>query len=284
MPSPLSFASDRDAAFAECDAFMANRIAASRERLGRPALVGLCGAQGSGKSTTAARLAELLMHAGWRTAVLSLDDFYLTKAERAALAREVHPLFATRGVPGTHDIELATRSIARLLCAGDDETVALPVFDKTTDDRVPEQNWPQHIGRCDIVLLEGWCVGARPQADPALLEPVNALERTEDADGIWRRHVNAQLGRAYRDLFAQLDLTFFLRAPDFAIVSGWRAEQEAGLKHKPGVPPMDAHALARFIAHYERITRWMLQDEPADFVIDLDAGRAPLRWREGNAG
>jgi pantothenate kinase-related protein Tda10 len=70
----------------------------------RPLVVGLTGPQGSGKSTLAARLPDLLAAAGLNAGVLALDDLYLTKAERQRLAADVHPLFATRGVPGTHDV------------------------------------------------------------------------------------------------------------------------------------------------------------------------------------
>ncbi|PTT43253.1 kinase, partial [Stenotrophomonas sp. HMWF022] len=86
---------------------VADRLAGQRS--GDPPLIlGLCGAQGSGKSTIAARLAKQVE----RSAILSLDDLYLTRAERQKLARAVHPLFATRGVPGTHDVALGVETIA----------------------------------------------------------------------------------------------------------------------------------------------------------------------------
>src|SRR6185437_8649015 len=71
-----------------------------------PLVLGLCGAQGSGKSILARSLADRFASRGRRVAVLSLDDLYLTKAERSRLAQEVHPLLGTRGVPGTHDVAL----------------------------------------------------------------------------------------------------------------------------------------------------------------------------------
>lgn len=52
-----------------------------------PLVLGLCGAEGSGKSTVAAALA----HRFPGTAILSLDDLYLPLDERRRLAREVHP-------------------------------------------------------------------------------------------------------------------------------------------------------------------------------------------------
>ena len=233
---------------------------------GEPILVGLAGAQGSGKSTMAPRAAQRLESAGLRTAVLALDDFYLTRPERAELAREVHPLLATRGVPGTHDIALLTRTVDRLF-SGDGAQV--PSFDKATDDRTAE--WRDMAGPVDVVLLEGWCIGARAQPATALADSVNDLERRDDADACWRSWVNARLATDYAPLFDRLALRILLRAPDFGVVLRWRTEQERQLLFGG----METPVIKRFIDHYERLTRWMLEDEPADLIIDLDEDRTP---------
>lgn len=251
-------------AWAKADAAAARAIAA-RYR-GAPILVGLAGAQGSGKSTMAPRLARRLEKTGLRTAVLALDDFYLTRLEREELARTVHPLLATRGVPGTHDVALLTRVIDALLTGS---SARVPRFDKAADDRAREGR--EIAGPVDVLLLEGWCIGARAQPAAALARPVNDLERREDAGGRWRRWVNDRLATDYAGLFEHLALRILLRAPDFAVVLGWRSEQERGLLSGGMEPP----AIERFIGHYERITRWMLEDETADLVIDLGPDREP---------
>jgi D-glycerate 3-kinase len=274
---------DTALAFELGDSLFAAAIEAVRGARGRAVLVGLCGSQASGKSTTAGRLAERLGRQGARTIVFSIDDFYLTLRERRELAGRVHPLLATRGVPGTHDMPLMAGTIHALLQARPDSITSLPRFDKASDDRVPRDDWPDFEGRPDVVILEGWCVGARPQGDSALLEPVNALEALEDADGRWRRYANSCLGGDYAAFFAGLDLRLMLRAPSFACVHGWRAEQEAGLNrdaHSARAAMSEAE-LARFIAHYERMTRWILEDEPADLIADIDERRAPFAWRIG---
>lgn len=256
---------------------------ATRGALGRSVLVGLCGSQASGKSTTAVRLAERLGAEAARTIVCSIDDFYLTLRERRELACRVHPLLATRGVPGTHDVALMAGTIHALLHAAPDSITPLPRFDKASDDRVPLDAWPHFEGRPDVVILEGWCVGARPQDESALLAPVNALEAQEDAERSWRRYANACLGGDYATFFAGLDLRLMLRAPSFESVHDWRAEQEAGLSRDAlsARPAMTEAQLARFIAHYERLTRWILEDEPADLIADIDRARAPFTWRIG---
>ncbi|MBW8784153.1 MAG: zeta toxin family protein [Novosphingobium sp.] len=245
-----------------------------RADAGRPLVVGLCGAQGSGKSTIAAALVEQLQSRGIAAVALSLDDLYLTHAERARLAAEVHPLLATRGVPGTHDVGLGN-AVLDALVAG--RATALPRFDKSRDDRAPRDEWPLSPGGIQVIVFEGWCVGARPQPREALTTPVNTLERHEDPDGRWRAYVNAALAGSYQGLFARIDRLVLLAAPSFAVVERWRGQQEAELRRTApaGTALMDEAALRRFIQHYERLTRHILAEMPqrADLFVALTPER-----------
>jgi D-glycerate 3-kinase len=237
----------------------------------RPLVLGLCGAQGSGKSTIAAALAKRLADDGIPTAVLSLDDIYKTKADRRVLARDVHPLFATRGVPGTHDVALA-RSVVEALTQG--APALLPRFDKAIDDRSPPGGWSMAAADTQVLILEGWFVGARPQSQADLAAPINTLEQDEDRDGVWRRYANRALGGDYQQLFARIDLTVFLAAPDFTVVEGWRRQQEHALRAERRGGMSDSE-LGRFVQHYERLTQHILSDMPnyADITISLNVDR-----------
>ncbi len=244
----------------------------------RPFVLGLCGAQGSGKSTLANGLATRLGASGIETAVLSIDDLYMTRAAREMLGRDIHPLLRTRGVPGTHDVFLGLDAIAAL---DRGEAAELPRFDKSRDDRVPRSEWSTADAGTDVVILEGWCVGARPEEPSALLEPVNALERDEDPQAVWRTYVNQALAGDYQALFARLDYLIILAAPGFDIVRAWRIEQEHALRDyvgasAPGV--MTDAQIGRFIQHYERLTRHILAEMPerADLTIQLAENRAPV--------
>jgi len=255
----------------------------------KTALLGINGAQGTGKSTLAEFLQfSLTEQEKWHVAVLSIDDFYLTRNERRKLGKTVHPLLKTRGVPGTHDLQLLSGYIRRLGSLGTDAPLALPRFDKARDDRAPEEIWPVVTGPIDLIILEGWCVGSTPQTPDALLKPVNRLERDMDPDGKWRIFVNQQLERRYADLFAELDYLLFLQAPDFDAVFRWRLEQEKKLAEKSPTDSagiMDRVQIAEFIQYYERLTKANFVSLPkiADVVLELDRNHDCVRsiYRSG---
>jgi len=260
---------------------LADRAARLAEVRGR-AVVGLCGAQGSGKSTIAAATVKLLEQAGRSAMAVSLDDFYLGREARAWLAGQVSPLLATRGPPGTHDVAMACAVLDALARPG---ATSLPAFDKATDERRPQAQWRTVEGPVEVVIFEGWCVGARPQPRTDLARPVNAMEAEEDADGAWRAYVNAQLAGPYQALFGRLDLFALLEPPSFEVVQAWRTEQEAKLRARTGRGMTDAQ-VARFVAYYERLTRWLLADAPprADMVFELDAERRVVGVRLAAGG
>ena len=250
--------------------------AARRRSAGRVPIVAESGVQGAGKSTLARALAEASLGA---MAQFSLDDVYLGRRERADLAAGVHPLLATRGPPGTHDLALLDSTLRQLLMASPASVTPLPAFDKGRDDRLPESQWPCFPGQPEIVLVEGWCLGAQPQSPSELVDPVNGLEALEDRDGVWRGHVNAQLERDYANIFSRFDAVLHLRAPDFSVTPLWRRQQEEARIERP-LNRNEDDALLRFISHFERISRHMLAGgRRAEVEVDLDASRRPLAVR-----
>jgi D-glycerate 3-kinase len=266
--------------FAETVARVYRPLAARIETLARahPGLiVGFCGSQGSGKSTGAAALKILLESNGLRAATLSIDDLYLPKEARQQLAKKVHPLLAMRGPPGTHDVALGEGVLDAL---AQPRTVSIPRFDKARDTRIDPSRWDRFQGPADVILFEGWCVGARPQAPEALAEPVNALERDSDPDGRWRAYVNDALAGPYQHLFGRIGFLVFLAAPSFEVVAGWRKEQENKLRARTGGSShvMSDEEIDRFVQFYERLTRFMLTEMPTrtDAVVRLGENREPL--------
>ena len=229
-------------------------------------IIGINGAQGCGKSTVSACLAGLLEQQGISALILSIDDLYLTRAERQQLAATVHPLFATRGVPGTHDVALGQRVFDTARGIAKQPLSKIPQFDKAQDDRSSTgAPFPEKI---DVILFEGWCIGARAQDETSLSTPLNALEENHDPDGVWRRYVNNALLNEYAELFGQIDYLVMLKPPSFEMVYHWRGEQEAKLRKRTEAAGgdlssiMNEEQLAFFIAHYERLTRWMFEEMP----------------------
>lgn len=257
---------------------LAQRLAALAAGRRGPAIAGVCGAQGSGKSTLCEALARLLRRRGLKVAVLSLDDLYLPRAARAQLGADIHPLLATRGPPGTHDVAQGLKLFEELSGNGE---VALPRFDKAQDEPAPRASWPVIQAPVDLILFEGWCVGALPESTQTLATPINRLEAEEDPAGVWRTYANDALAGRYQDLFARIDHLTLLRAPSFEVVADWRWLQEQKLRTRrlaegnDAGRTMDQAQVASFIQLYERLTRHILATLPArvDVVIDLQADR-----------
>ena len=226
---------------------------------------GICGAQGSGKSTLALKLKKVLAERGLNCSVLSLDDLYLSKARRQDLARKVHPLLATRGAPGTHDIEQGLALFDALDHWQDGDHLALPRFDKAADDTAEQASWPLINKRPNVLIFEGWCVGLGPQTEDELKPAANSLELERDTDGRWRRWVNQQLSSSYQTLFNRLDKLLFLEIPDWNSVLRWRVQQEQqtaalALASREGI--MTTQAIADFIQHYQRLSLHALDSLP----------------------
>lgn len=255
---------------------VAEQIFQAKKKSPETFMVSFNGAQGSGKSTITAFLRLILTHHfKLNTVEVSIDDFYLTRADRLQLASDVHPLFETRGVPGTHDVKLVIDTINCLQCCSQDAPCAIPQFDKASDDRKPEAEWPIIKNQVDIILFEGWCNHAPVDSDRQLEQAINDLERDEDSEGLWRSYANQQLAEYHRQIFDQAGLLIYLQVPSFEKVYEWRGLQEQKLARdsaQKNNAVMNEQQLQRFIQHYERITRRCLEKLPAqaDIVLQLN--------------
>lgn len=257
-------------------------------------MIGVGGAQGSGKTTLCRAFAE----AHPRVAHFSLDDVYKTRAEREdyadvaarafiehdpprrsraasfalkhAIADKAKPILITRGPPGTHDLSLAKGLIARLHKPLE---TPLPQFDKARDDRAPEPDWPSFSGPADAVLIDGWCMGATLPPDAPTM---NAIEK-EDEAGLWRGCMLGALDQDYAPFFAAFDAMVYLQAPSWEIVRRWRGQQEEETLGRK-LTGEEGLALDRFVMHYERITRAMLDGHHcAGWIVYLDDNRNVTR-------
>lgn len=240
----------------------------------RPFFLGVNGCQGSGKTTLCAFIEKYLNDVcQLKTVTMSLDDFYLTRRQRQILGQH-HPLFKTRGVPGTHDTKLL-KSVLDDLNAG--KSTRIPRFCKSTDDRFEESQWELVEGDVDVVLFEGWCWGVNPQSEQELRFPINDLELQFDPKGDWRHSVNRCLEKHYLPLYKTMDKWLMIVAPSFGSVYKWRLQQEHKLRDsdQTGEHIMTDSQIENFIQYFQRLTLHAIQTLPSqcDWLLKVDECR-----------
>jgi len=236
-------------------------------------IIGLTGGQGAGKSTIT-QIIKLILETKYnlRVVYFSIDDFYKKLSERIKMAKKVHQLFKTRGVPGTHDTRLIKKTFMNLT-KKKFKPMIIPLFDKSRDDRLSKKKWQKIKKQPEIIIFEGWCVGAKSQKKKYLKKSVNILEKEYDPNLIWRSKVNFELQNEYAEIFNKIDRLIFLKVPDFECVYKWRLLQEKKLQlTSSGKKIMSPSQVREFIMYYERITKQMLLDltKKAFAVLYLD--------------
>jgi len=236
-------------------------------------VIGLTGGQGSGKSTIS-NILKIIFQVGFglKTTIFSIDDFYKTLSDRKKMSLNVNPLFLTRGVPGTHDTRLLFNCIQKLKNSKF-KKFYIPKFDKSIDNRLPKNKWQKIDKKPEIVIFEGWCIGADPQKKKDLLKSINTLEKHKDKKRIWRNKVNDELKKNYKKIFNLIDILIFLKVPSFKHVYKWRLLQEKKLRlSSSGKKIMTDNQIKNFIMYYERITKHMFftLEKKAKFVLKID--------------
>ena len=235
--------------------------------------IGLTGGQGAGKSTIT-QIIKLILETKYNLSVVyfSIDDFYKTLSERIKLSKKFHQLFKTRGVPGTHDTSLIKKTFLNLR-KKNFKSMTIPRFDKSKDDRFPKKKWQKITKQPEIIIFEGWCVGAKAQEKKILKKSINILEKKNDANLKWRSKINYELNNEYKEIFSKIDKLIFLKVPNFECVYKWRLLQEKKLQlTSNGKKIMSPIQVRKFIMHYERITKQMFSDltNKAYSVLYLD--------------
>ena len=237
-------------------------------------MIGLAGGQGSGK-TTISTILTLILQNYFKLNVfkISIDDFYKTRKDRKLLSKNKHSLLMTRGVPGTHDINLILKFFKKIK-SKKFKNMKVPKFNKAMDDRCKKSLWYKINSKPDVVIFEGWCVGAKAQTANQLKKPINSLERIYDQDGKWRSHVNNQLKTKYNTLFRQLDGLLYLKAKNFNLLKNWRLKQERKLwvqtKYKKNLKIMSKRNVINFMQTYQRVTQQMFKDAVKNSSIILN--------------
>ena len=243
----------------------------------KPLMIGLAGGQGSGK-TTISSILTLILQKYFKLNVfkVSIDDFYKTRKDRKLLSTNKHPLLMTRGVPGTHDVDLML-SFFKKIKDKNFKSLEVPTFNKAIDDRCSKSLWYKIKKKPEVVIFEGWCVGAKAQSSNQLKNPINSLEKVYDQGAKWRVHVNNQLKTKYKTLFNQLDGLLYLKAKNFNSLRNWRLKQERKLwvqtKKKKNLKIMSSGDVINFMQTYQRITEQMFKDALKSSSIIMNLNR-----------
>jgi D-glycerate 3-kinase len=243
----------------------------------KPLIIGLAGGQGSGKTTISSILTLILKrYFKLNVCKVSIDDFYKTRKDRKLLSKKKHDLLMTRGVPGTHDINLLL-SFFKKIKSKNFKTLQIPTFNKAIDDRCSKTLWQKIKIKPDVIIFEGWCVGARAQTSSQLIKPINSLEKFYDQDAKWRSYVNNQMKTKYKTLFKHLDGLLYLKAKNFSLLREWRLKQERKLwiqtKNKKNLKIMSSADVTNFMQTYQRITQQMFKDaiKSSSIIMDLNS-------------
>ena len=245
----------------------------------KPFILGLSGGQGSGK-TTISSIISIILSKYFKLNVfkISIDDFYKTRKKRLELSKKVHPLLMVRGVPGTHDISIMLDFFKRIK-EKKFKSIKLPRFNKATDDRYNKKLWYSVKRRPDVIIFEGWCVGAKAEQNYSLKTPINSLEKLKDQKQIWRRFVNKQLKSKYKKLYDQLNCLLFIKAKNFSLLRQWRIKQEKKLslksKRSNKFKIMSDKEIINFMQTYQRITQNMFKSVPkyASIILNLNSNQ-----------
>ncbi|MBW4645016.1 MAG: glycerate kinase [Goleter apudmare HA4340-LM2] len=224
---------------------LATKIASCRQDLKRPFIQGILGGQGTGKTTMCKVLSLILLQLGYRSVSLSLDDLYKTYSDRLELTQR-DPRLIWRGPPGTHDIDLGLNVLDQIHQGS--SPVTIPRFDKSAYGGAGDRTTPEVFTSADILLFEGWFVGARPiNPDAFATAPPPIIT---DADREFARDLNCQL-RDYLPLWERLDSLIVLYPTDYRYSLGWRqqAEQQMITTGKAG---MSDSEIEQFVNYFWR--------------------------------
>jgi len=233
----------------------------------RPVVVGINGSQGIGKSTLAQVLCELFSYGGFKATTISIDDFYLTRADQTRLAHDNpgNRYLQRRGYPGTHDLELGEQILTDL--KGAQGSVQVPRYEKSLfegkGDRVSKASWKTLELPLDLIFFEGWMLGFHPAttiADPAL------------------REINRRLN-GYERWWSKIDALIQLKPRNYRFVIDWRVEAEEQMKAsgRSGMTDAEVRDYVRsFLPAYEVYLPGLSFPNAERFlVVEIDRDRLP---------
>ncbi|XP_031101602.1 D-glycerate 3-kinase, chloroplastic [Ipomoea triloba] len=246
-----------------------------------PLVIGFSAPQGCGKTTLVFALDYLFQVTGRKSAMLSIDDFYLTAEDQAKL-RESNPgnlLLELRGNAGSHDLPFAVETLTALTKLTKEGTkMKLPRYDKSAysgrGDRADPSTWPEIEGPLTVVLFEGWMLGFKPLPS----EVVKAVDPQLET-------VNKNL-EAYYDAWDKFVKSWIvIKIQDPTCVYNWRLQAEIAMRAdgKPGMSDEEVKDfVSRYLPAYHAYLPTLYSEGPSGadpdhfLLIEIDEGRNPI--------
>ena len=157
------------------------------------------------------------------------------------------------------------------------KNLKVPTFNKAADDRFNKKYWYNIKERPDVIIFEGWCVGAKPEKNSSLKKSINSIEKANDTKFVWRKFVNQQLKSRYKKLYSQLNCMIYLKAKNFSLLQKWRLKQENKLwlktKKSSNNMIMSKGNVLSFMQTYQRVTENMFKKMPkyASIILNLNS-------------
>jgi len=221
-------------------------------------VLGIAGVNGSGKTTLSRFLSLLLQKDGYYTINFSMDDLYPTKEERVELAKNIDPTLETRLMYDNPLVKRIFESFYRW-----EGPILIPKFDKSIDDRFPEDEWQIVEKKPDFVIIEGVFTFAQSIS----AESLSKIDQ----------YINSKVNEL-SDSYNFMDFKIALLAESVENVIQFRQQQEIELRKEKGnnfgMNPNEVEKFILFFKTYLQRYTWPLENNPIiDFVYIFNSKR-----------
>ena len=203
---------------------------------------------------------------------MAFPDLYLPYAGLVDLSTR-HPdnkLLAGRGLPGTHDLDLARSTLNSVLeCNRDKRPLELPIFDKSQNGGKGDRSSSTVSVETpiDVFILEGWSMGFQPLGRDLITrryQQASSSRETSDPDHLvpaFLSHslqsllqVDEYLAAASKVLYPPFSLLIQIRPESYTYVYDWRRQQEHHMIAARGTGMSDEEVdafVGRYMPGYE---------------------------------
>ena len=175
----------------------------------------------------------------------------------------------SRGIPGSHDVELLLHALRQWRNAG---TCEVPVFDKALRQGRGDRAGTRRLS-ADRLILEGWFVGAGPWAATRHGELSADLTPLSPAELAYRPVIERNLA-PYQEVWRLLDGLWQLSPTTLSTVMAWKRQQNQSQQQESGagLAEQDLQTMTRSLQVCIPESA-LVSGRSADVVLRVDAQR-----------